>query len=108
MTKQFLFGTLLNLNLNIVMSAKSFGTSRQLFPRKQEVSGESLFTSFSFIVYNFSATTRRFLAQHSGAMLNNAASIRNNIAVMLQRCVVLKIVVAIRLVRTKSPSSEVQ
>ena len=51
MTKQFLFGT--------------------LFPRKQEVSGESLFTSFSFIVYIFSATTRRFLAQHSGAMLNN-------------------------------------
>ena len=85
MTKQFLFGT--------------------LFPRKQEVSGESLFTSFSFIVYNFSATTGRFLAQHSGAMLNNAASIRNNIAVMLQSCVVLKIVVAIR---PKSPSCEVQ
>ena len=44
-------------------------------------------------------TQRRFLAQHSLAMLeNNVATIRNNIATMLQRCFALKIVVANRLV----------
>ena len=44
-------------------------------------------------------TQRRFLAQHSLAMLeNNVATIRNNIATMLQRCFALKIVVANQLV----------
>ena len=38
---------------------------------------------------------RRFLAQHS---VENIATIRNNVATMLQRCVALKIVVANRLV----------
>ena len=34
---------------------------------------------------------RRFLAEHSVAMLNNVVAIRNNVATMLQRCVALKI-----------------
>ena len=53
---------------------------------------------------------RRFLAQHSVAMLkqccsyskqccNNVAAIRKNVATMLQRCVALKIVVANLLVK---------
>ena len=41
---------------------------------------------------------RRFLAQHSVAMLENE-TIRNNLATMLRRCVALKIVVANRLMQ---------
>ena len=45
---------------------------------------------------------RLFLAQHSVAMLEQFATIRNNVAITLQSCVALKIVVANR-TRVASP-----
>ena len=87
-------------------------TATKTGKKQYEIGKESNFARASrFFVHFFDVTARlkgdvtrddtqrRFLAQHSLAMLeNNVATIRNNIATMLQRCFALKIVVANRLV----------